>query len=87
MIIQSVTPLTPEQRTYYQGLLDEANKAYHQLITGGMARVVVDQNGERVEFTASRRADLYNYILQLQGILGTAVTPMALPRGPASFIF
>lgn len=69
-----------------QERLDEARAAYHKLQTGTMARVVVDQNGERVEFTAANRQDLYDYIKRLEGELGT---PGAVPAniGPAGFFF
>lgn len=79
--------LTPDQRIIYEGRLKDAEKAYHDLVTGGSARVIVDQNGERVEFTAARKTDLYNYIASLQLSLGI-VSPMAmLPGRPAGFIF
>lgn len=68
-----------------QELLEDARLQYHQLLTGKSARVIVDQNGERVEFTAARAADLYAYIVKLEGILNP-VTPCA-NLGPASFLF
>lgn len=69
-----------------QEQLDEAKLAYHQLQTGKMPRVVVDQNGERVEFTAANRQALYDYIKYLEGLLGTAGTVPA-NIGPAGFFF
>lgn len=64
--------------------LAEAKAAYHSLVTGTMARVVVDQNGERVEFTSAKKADLYAYIQELQ-----ALEPGFLPamNGPVRFVF
>ena len=55
--------------------LVKAEDAYHQLMTGTMARVVVDQNGERVEFTPANASRLRAYIedLKLQ-ISGSTVT-------------
>ena len=53
-----------------QAQLEEARSALHDLITGNKARVVVDQNGERVEFTATSRAALAQYIQQLEVELG-----------------
>lgn len=50
-------------------MLLEAKRAYHALLTGTMARVFVDQNGERVEYTTTNRSDLKNYITELQNIL------------------
>jgi hypothetical protein len=44
-----------------QQKLVEAEEAYHSLMTGTQAKVVVDQNGERVEFTASNASCLHIY--------------------------
>lgn len=49
-----------------QQKLDEAEAEYHKLLTGTKARVFVDQNGERVEFTSANRASLRQYIEQLR---------------------
>lgn len=66
--------------------LEEARTAYHNLATGTSARVVVDQNGERVEFSAANRAGLYAYIKRLESELGImACAPR--PIGPAQFVF
>lgn len=66
--------------------LASARQAYHSLQTGTMARVVVDQNGERVEFVAANKANLYAYIQQLEAL---CPTPCAVPSigGPAGFVF
>jgi hypothetical protein len=69
-----------------QQQLDEARVAYHALQTGTLARVVVDQTGQRVEFTAANKANLYLYIQELLGLLGQAdSTPIS--NGPARFVF
>lgn len=47
-------------------LLVDAQAKYHALITGVSPRVVVDQSGERVEFTAANKAGLAQYIQSLQ---------------------
>lgn len=66
--------------------LSQAESAYHKLMTGTSARVVVDQNGERVEFTAANRAALYGYILALRAqIEGGLSAPT--PRAPVRFVF
>jgi hypothetical protein len=73
-----------------QALLDEARKAYHALMTGTSPRVVVDQNGERLEFVAASAPKLYNYISELELKLGTpcgAKSSPATQYGPASFLF
>lgn len=68
-------------------LLTEARAAYHSLMTGTMARVVVDQNGQRVEFTAANSTKLYGYIQELERLLaGESGTPIP-SRGPARFVF
>lgn len=66
--------------------LADAEQAYHALITGTMPRVAVDQNGERVEFTAANRQDLYAYIQTLKSQCGTPAVALHALR-PAQFIF
>jgi hypothetical protein len=46
--------------------LAEAETALHNLVTGRLARVVVDENGERVEFTMTNVAQLRAYIESLR---------------------
>lgn len=46
--------------------LKQAKDAYHELMTGTSVRVFVDQNGERVEYTAANAARLSSYIRQLE---------------------
>ena len=67
-----------------QAQLDDALEAYHLLNTGRMARVFVDQNGERVEFTATNKTALYSYIQQLKAELCPA---SIRANGPARFLF
>lgn len=63
----------------------EAQSAYHDLVTGRAARVVIDQNGERVEFVSANRTQLYLYIQSLQRqLLSPAPVPM---NSPAGFVF
>ncbi len=73
-------PLTVQER------LEEAQTAYHRLMTGTSAREVVDMNGERVTFTAVNKDALYNYIRTLEASLPTAPSPAAR-YGPATFTF
>ena len=72
-----------------QAALDDAVKQYHLLITGQSARVVVDQNGQRVEFTAANSNRLNAYIMQLKSQLGIPMTPCSvnMPSAPAGFYF
>lgn len=46
--------------------LVEAEAALHDLVTGTSARVVVDQNGERIEYTAANEPRLRRYIEELK---------------------
>lgn len=65
--------------------LVEARAAYHDLVTGKAARVVVDQNGERVEFVSANRSQLYLYIQSLERQV--AAEPTYPSNGPAGFLF
>lgn len=62
----------------------EAESAYHSLLTGVMPRVVLDQNGERVEFAATDAAKLYRYIQDLKSQMPSGNTGYS---GPAQFLF
>lgn len=64
--------------------LTDARNSYHALLTGKSPRVVVDQNGERVEFTAANSQKLYLYIQQLERELSVAPNRVV---GPAGFLF
>lgn len=46
--------------------LVEAETVLHQLSTGTQPRVVVDQNGERIEYTATSISKLRTYISELK---------------------
>lgn len=73
-----------------QQKLDEAQAAYHKLMTGLSARVVVDgSTGERVEFTAINAPKLYAYIQALQAQLNTELGVVTTPcsSGPLQFLF
>ncbi|ARB05702.1 head-tail joining protein [Synechococcus virus S-ESS1] len=62
--------LTAEETTLYTTRLAEAEAALHQLMMGTQARTFVDQNGERVEFTAGNSQKLRAYIYELKMKLG-----------------
>ena len=64
--------LTPERRIILQARLDAAEIAYDKLMSGKAVRVLVDQNGERIEFTPANAARLAAYIVDLQTQLGLA---------------
>ena len=61
-----------------QARLVEAQNAYHTVMLGGGVTVVVDQNGERVEYGRANATALAKYIATLQAqinsLLGVAVT-------------
>ena len=46
--------------------LADARQQYHKLLTGQSASVVVDQNGERVEFRPASIGKLAAYISELE---------------------
>lgn len=50
--------------------LAEAEAAYHRLMSGRQPRVIIDSNGERIEFTAVSADKLRNYIQDLQRRVG-----------------
>jgi len=62
--------LTDEQRALYKTRLAEAEQSYHDFRMGNSARVFVDQNGERVEYSSTNINGLRAYILELKGLLG-----------------
>lgn len=62
--------LSPEEVTLYTTRLTQAETALHELTLGQQARVFVDQNGERVEFTVANRAALRAYVMELKAKLG-----------------
>ena len=63
--------------------LADAREKYHLLLTGQSARVLVDQNGERIEFSATNKAALADYIQQLE--METGKTNLA-SRRPIGFV-
>lgn len=73
-----------------QAMLAEAEKAYHEMMLGGSVRVVVDQNGERVEYTAANKQFLFNWILTLKARLASpnpCDPNWGQSKGPAGFLY
>lgn len=58
--------LSPERRAELQTLIAEAKAAYHALALGKAPSVVVDQNGERIEFNTANLRQLKAYIQNLE---------------------
>jgi hypothetical protein len=56
--------------TANDALLADARAQFHLLRTGQAVRVVVDPNGERLEFNAANKADLAEYIRELEVLVG-----------------
>ena len=79
-------PQTTAERALYQARLTAASQALHDLITGQQVRVSVDQNGERVEFTAANSARLQEYISALENALSSATATLRRPK-PLRFLF
>jgi hypothetical protein len=81
--------LSDSERLVYLQRLADAETSYHNLLTGKSARVVVDQNSERVEFTAANATKLYSYIISLKEALGLLATTATgrYDNGPAGFVF
>lgn len=61
-----VDPVREAKRLALLKRITEANDAYHDLMTGKSLRTLVDQNGERMEFTVINRDALRNYITALE---------------------
>lgn len=69
-----------------QDKLDAARAAYHNLMTGAAARVIVDQNGERVEFVVANAPRLAAYIAQLEAQCAAGAKPPR-PQAPFGYFF
>jgi hypothetical protein len=69
--------VTEAERLNITTRLNQAETAYHELMTGRQPRVLVDQNGERVEYNPSNAFRLAAYIADLKRQLGLiSVGPM-----------
>lgn len=62
--------LSATDRATYTARLSSAEDALHRLLTGSAARVIVDQNTERVEFAVANADKLRAYIKELRIKLG-----------------
>lgn len=69
-----------------QTWLAEAQTAYHNVVIGGGVTVVVDQNGERVEYSRANASTLAKYIATLQAQIN-AMLGVAVTGGPLKFLF
>lgn len=67
--------MTDQELAALKVKIADAENEYHQLSLGLKPRVIVDQNGERVEFTATNRQSLYAYIQSLKAQLPGSCAP------------
>jgi hypothetical protein len=70
--------------TDLQTRLQEAEQAYHDLMTGQSAAELKDSNGETVRYTPANAARLLGYITGLKQQLGL-ITPGSMAPGRAWF--
>lgn len=66
--------------------LTEARAARHKLVTGQMARVFMDQNGERIEYVSTNIAQLDAYIRSLEAQVSPSLAGIRANR-PIGFTF
>lgn len=59
----------------------DAEMKYHEVATGQSPRVVVDQNGERVEYTPANMTRLFNYLQSLYRLRDGAGSHCRKPAG------
>jgi hypothetical protein len=57
--------------------LVDAEAKLHQLLTGSAPRVVVDQNGERVEFNTANSGQLKAYVGELKSKIANGGTEVS----------
>jgi hypothetical protein len=69
-----------------QTWLTEAENAYHSVVIGGSVTVVVDQNGERVEYSRANALSLQKYIATLKAQIN-ALRGVAVTGGPLRPLF
>ncbi len=67
--------MTNEERDRLTGLLREAEQAYHELAIGQSVKVIVHQNGQRMEYSPATKTMLKTYIQELKAQLGQPAMP------------
>lgn len=72
-----------------RAMLADAEAAYQRLMLGRQPRVIIDANGERVEFTAVSADKLRAYVLDLQRRVGAASGCLGgvMNTRPVRFVF
>lgn len=68
--------------------IDRLRESYEALLEGRKARVLVDQNGERIEYNAGNPGKLLTYITMLESDYnsGCGLRPVAASK-PVRFFF
>jgi hypothetical protein len=79
--------MSPEDKALLQSRLNDARAKYHQLVTGQLPSVFVDQNGERVEFSKANLTKLHEYIVQLELLLSPQGQGAMKALRPIGFYF
>jgi hypothetical protein len=79
--------MTEQEKIALRAKIVDAETKYHQLMTGTMPRVIVDQNGERIEFATSNRGGLYSYIQSLKSLLPDEYSIASRITKPIGFFF
>lgn len=67
--------------------LDALNAARDRILTGGAVRVIVDSDGSRVEYTATRLSDLLQEIIRAQAAYDACAGVTAVLTRPLTFVF
>lgn len=79
--------LTDEDRAQYTAQLREAEAAYHSIMIGGQVVDFMDQNNERVRYSAANAASLLRYINHLRQTLGLCPYMLPAVSRPAGVLF
>lgn len=72
----------------YDVLIEQTEKALHDVMVGNMPTVVVDQNGERMERKALTRKELESYLTSLRAKRNLAEENSVIDiGGPINLVF
>lgn len=76
--------LSPSECAALAAKIAQLTDSYEQLLSGRKARVLVDQNGERIEFNGGNTRSLFAYLegLKSEYANGCAVNLRPSSRGP-----
>lgn len=74
--------LTTEEVTKYTAYLDQAESAYHKLMSGQAVVEFHDQNGEQVHYNRAGAKNLLAYINSLRRLLGKPDLTLGMMSAP-----